>query len=152
ARAPYRSAASSTATKTVYVVNTAPTLTISGPAAVDEGVYTLTLSSADPGDYTIRRWEISWGDGVVQSYLGNPSAVTHVYDGDGRYLIIARATDEDGTFSANSLDVAVANLDPTITRFALLTANPTENGGVVLQVTATDPAGRLDPLTFAWDF
>lgn len=40
--------------------------------------------------------------------FGNPTSVTHVYAvGGNTYTIFATATDEDGTFSANNLAVAV---------------------------------------------
>ena len=46
----------------VAVHNVAPTLGISGAASVNEGsVYTLSLTSSDPGADTISWWTISWG-------------------------------------------------------------------------------------------
>ena len=87
------------------MLNVAPSLTISGNATVDEGaVYTLNLASSDPGADTITEWEISWGDGNVETVTGNPASVTHTYaDGDNNYTISATATDEDGTTAANSI-------------------------------------------------
>ncbi len=103
-------------TVAVDVINVAPTLTISGAAEVDEGsVYTLNLSSSDPGADTITSWTINWGDGS-ETITGNATSVTHVYaDGPDNYVITATATDEDGTFHSNSLAVSVDNVDPTIT-------------------------------------
>ena len=58
----------------VSVLNVAPSLTISGNATVDEGsVYTLNLASSDPGADTITEWEITWGDGNVETVTGNPA-------------------------------------------------------------------------------
>ena len=58
----------------VTVNNVAPTLVISGAADVDEGsVYTLSLSSSDPGADTISQWTIDWGDGAPQVVSGNPA-------------------------------------------------------------------------------
>src|SRR5699024_6406459 len=46
----------------LVVNNVAPTLSISGNAAVSEGAtYTLTLSSTDPGADAISSWTITWG-------------------------------------------------------------------------------------------
>ena len=86
-------------TTIISVNNVAPTLTISGAANVNEGaIYTLNLSSSDPGTDTITSWTINWGDGT-QVVTGNPSSVTHTYaDGPNSYTISATATDEDGTF------------------------------------------------------
>ncbi len=101
-------------TVNVVVHNVAPALAISGAASVDEGaVYTLNLSSSDPGDDTITSWTIDWGDSS-EVVSGNPASVTHTYaDGAATYTISATATDEDGTFSSNSLVVTVENVAPT---------------------------------------
>src|SRR4029077_8222385 len=96
--------------------NVDPTLTISGAADVNEGaLYTLNLSSSDPGTDTITQWTINWGDSI-QVVAGNPASVTHTYaDGDANYVISATATDEDGTFVAgNTVAVTVHNVAPTL--------------------------------------
>src|SRR5262249_44400253 len=88
---------------TLTVNNVAPTLTLSGASAVNEGsTYTLGLASSDPGADTISSWTITWGDGSdPQTVTGNPSSATHVYaDGPNNYTISATATDEDGTYAA----------------------------------------------------
>src|SRR6185436_9149828 len=73
-------------TVSVTVNNVAPTLTISGASTVDEGaLYTLNLSSFDPGADTITSWTINWGDGS-EVVSGNPSSATHTYaDGPNSY-------------------------------------------------------------------
>ena len=104
------------ATQTLTVLNTPPTLTISGPAQINEGsVYTLNLSSSDPGNDTITQWTIDWGDGTVETTPGNPSSVIHVYaDGTRNHTIRASATDEDGTWDAPPVGSnAMVSLDPT---------------------------------------
>jgi uncharacterized delta-60 repeat protein len=135
----------------VSVHNVAPTLAISGASAVNEAaVYTLNLSSSDPGADTITSWTINWGDGT-QVVTGNPAGVTHTYaDGTVNYTISATATDEDGTFAAgNTVAVTVNNVAPT--------ANPGgpyatfDDTPITLHGSGTDPAGANDPLTFAWD-
>jgi len=84
---------------TIEIFNAAPSLVIRGAASVQEGaVYTLGLSATDPGADTISSWSIDWGDGTVETVLGNPASVTHTYaDGANSYTIRASATDEDGT-------------------------------------------------------
>ena len=105
-----------TITFSLAINNVDPTLTISGASNVDEGsTYTLNLSSSDPGDDTITQWDIDWGDGSpIETVVGDPSSATHVYaDGDNTYMISATATDEDGTFSSNTISVNVDNVEPT---------------------------------------
>jgi uncharacterized delta-60 repeat protein len=134
----------------VTVDNVAPTLVISGTASTDEGaVYTLTLSSSDPGADTIASWTIDWGDSV-EVVAGNPGSVTHTFaDGTVSYAVSATATDEDGTFSSNSITVAVNNVDPTADTGGPYTVD--EGGTITLLGSGTDPAGAADPLTFEWD-
>src|SRR5207249_3107224 len=105
-------------TVAVTVNNVTPTLTLSGPASVNEGaVYTLSLSSYDPGADTVSGWTITWGDGVTQAVAGNPGSVVHVYaDGPNDFTIRATAADEDGTYNAgNALSVHVNNVAPALT-------------------------------------
>jgi hypothetical protein len=91
----------------VHVANTPPTLVISGPGNIFDGVtYTLDLLATDPGADTISGWTITWGDGVVQPIVGNPSSVQHQFQpGTTSTTISATASDEDGTYSSNSLIV-----------------------------------------------
>jgi len=134
----------------VAVANVAPVLAISGAADVDEGSsYTLNLSSSDPGVDTISSWTINWGDSV-QTVSGSPASVTHTYaDGPSVFAISATATDEDGTFSANSISVTVNNVAPTVnTGGPYLTFDDTP---ITLNGSATDPAGVADSLAFEWD-
>ncbi|MEJ5223874.1 MAG: PKD domain-containing protein [Anaerolineales bacterium] len=129
-----------TATVTITVNNVAPTLTISGADTVNEGgVYTLNLSASDPGADTISGWTINWGHGAPQNVTGNPSSVTHTYpDGPASYTITATATDEDGTYSANSQSVTVNNVAPTVT---VTNATVTVNEGQ----TAVNSGTYADP-------
>jgi uncharacterized delta-60 repeat protein len=60
-----------------------PTVTVLGPASVDEGAnYRLNLSATNlPA--AVQSWSINWGDGNTQSVAGNPAFVDHVYDDGG---------------------------------------------------------------------
>jgi hypothetical protein len=94
--------------KNFVVRNIAPTLTISGESTVQpHSVYTLDLSSVDPGADTITSWTINWGDGTESLVEGNPSQFSHVYNSAGNFTITATATDEDGTWNANAVNVLV---------------------------------------------
>src|SRR5205085_2117842 len=132
----------------IAVRNVAPTVTIGGAASVNEGAtYTLSLSATgDPGQDTISKWVIKWGDGsATQTVSGNPSSAAHTYaDGPNGYTVSATATDEDGTYSSNTKAVTVNNVAPTI-----LTATNLSGGeGKALSFSGTfsDP-GVLDTHT-----
>ena len=56
------------------------------PARNEGQLYTLNLSSNDPGTDTITSWTINWGDGV-QIVSGNPASVTHTYADNGNFTI-----------------------------------------------------------------
>ena len=101
----------------VTVNNVAPILTITGNESINEGSeHSITLSATDPGDDTITKWEVTWGDGqtsigtkpvkgddwgngIIDNGDGTWTA-THTYVDNGDYTITATATDEDGTWDA----------------------------------------------------
>ncbi|SIO62603.1 Cadherin domain-containing protein [Singulisphaera sp. GP187] len=104
----------------IYTVdNVLPTISLSGNATVDEGsAYTLHLGSVtDPGQDTITCYRIDWGDGVIDSFTGNPAdtTATHTYtDGPSTQTYTVTVTDEDGLdILAGSLSVTVNNVAPT---------------------------------------
>jgi hypothetical protein len=126
-----------------YSITVPPTLTISGPASVNEqATYTLNLSGTDGSPNTISNWTISWGDGDVQTVDGNPASATHVYAaGPNHYTISATATDNVGTYpAANSVAVAVYSVTPpTASASSLPTYETTDKFSV--NFTATDNSG-----------
>ena len=138
-----------TDTKTIAVTNVAPTLTLAGAAAVNEGsAYTLNLSSSDPGADTISSWAVTWGDGTTQTVTGNPSSVTHTYADNGAYTISASAADEDGTYAAgNTVAVTVNNVAPTLTLSGAAAVN--EAATYTLNLSAERPGDRRHQLTGA---
>ncbi|MDP9174151.1 MAG: hypothetical protein M3O30_09840, partial [Planctomycetota bacterium] len=104
-------------TVAVSVAHVPPTLTLSGPASVNEGSpYTLNLSASDP-NHTLSSWVINWGDGSIQNVAGNPSAATHVFSpGPGAETISATATDDVGTYTVgNTIALNVLHVPPTLT-------------------------------------
>ncbi len=122
---------------TVNVAHVAPTLSISGTTSINEGsTYTLALSATDPG-HTVSAWSINWGDGDIQSVIGSPSSVTHVFTtGSRNYTISATATDNVSTYSAApTLTVNVAN--PTTTSLAITPADAAAGQTVTLAATVT---------------
>ncbi|HEX6960779.1 MAG TPA: PKD domain-containing protein, partial [Lacipirellula sp.] len=126
-------------TLVVAIANVAPTVAVSGNAAVNEGAaYTLNLSATDPGADTVFEWLINWGDGTVETIAGNPASTTHAYaDGDNVYSISATAQDEDGQYTAAAIGVAVENVAPTL----VISGNSTVNEAAAysLNLAASDP-------------
>ncbi|MCB1967273.1 MAG: tandem-95 repeat protein, partial [Candidatus Accumulibacter sp.] len=107
-RASDAAGAFSTVTFDVSVRNVAPTLLLSGAASVVQGQpYTLDIFASDPGQDSISGWRINWGDGNIEDITGNPASVTHAFAASGPMSITAMATDEDASYSANTLQVQV---------------------------------------------
>ena len=115
-----------TETFTINVTNVAPTVAITGAAdAVQGQAYQIALSASDPGDDTIAQWEINWGDGQSSVLPGTATSASHVYAlGGAAYGVSAQASDEDGTFDSNTIEVAVAHdslrvtsIEETVTGF-----------------------------------
>jgi hypothetical protein len=100
-------------TAPLIVTNVAPTIQVTGSAsgAVAEP-YSLALSATDPGRDTISTWTIDWGDGTLDHLGAAQSPPPHGFRVPGTYLIYVSATDEDGTFPASPLTVAVAPAPP----------------------------------------
>ena len=147
-----------TATHVVNVTNQAPTAPLSGEFFVNEGSnYTLTIGPVfDQGVDQIQSYRIDWGDGTSDSFsLAQWAAAggrfNHVFAdgvvGAGPRNVVAYATDEDGTFALGSKAVAVVNLNPTL-QVTPGPANVNEGGSYTLTLSATDPGGANDPLTY----
>ncbi|WP_348681074.1 beta strand repeat-containing protein [Alteromonas mediterranea] len=113
----------------VTVNNVAPVSSISGPIEVNEGteaIYTFG-DILDPGDDTVANAVIEWGDGTTTAYTG-AGDYSHTYaDGDSSPVISLIVTDEDGTYTAASLGVAVNDVAPSIT---VSGASETDEGSV----------------------
>ena len=100
----------------VAVANVPPTLSVSGPATINEGsTYTATFGHSDPGDDAVSQWLIDWGDGRTSAFAGSVNSATHTYADNGVYTIALRATDEDGTWGPVTRSVNVLNVAPTLT-------------------------------------
>jgi hypothetical protein len=82
-----------------------PVVHIGGGSLFDPGVdYTLQLSASDAGSLTVHQWTINWGDGTVQTVLGNPRTVQHTFPVVERtFTISATATDNTGTYATNTV-------------------------------------------------
>ncbi|MCU0963231.1 MAG: PKD domain-containing protein, partial [Pirellulaceae bacterium] len=84
----------------VTIAPAPPNVVLVGNSSVLVGdTYRLDLvPDHDHGDDTISQWEIQWGDGDVETMLGESGYVTHVYQMGGMAQIIVTATDEDGSY------------------------------------------------------
>ncbi len=147
------------------VANVEPVLSTTGSGTVaDGGTYTLNLGVVDPGDDTITGWTINWGDGTIETVVGNPSSVTHPYSGAGRtYDILVSATDDDGTYLQNELLVpsydgdAVFRYAPTSGAFVDSFAGPDDpiqtlvgpDGLLYVSGDVSNDVRRYDPQTGA---
>ena len=112
----------------VSVDNVAPTVVISGDAVVVEGdLYTLNLDPVDdPGDDTIQRYIVDWGDGRSNSF--NTSSLlqaTHTYtSGPSNPTITVDLVNEDGTHAAASLSLPeIQDVSPVVALSGALSVN-----------------------------
>ena len=136
-------------TQSVTVSHVPPTLAIAGPGSIaEQSSYILSLSATDPG-HTISSWAITWGDGHIQTVNGNPSSVSHTYAlGPNSYTISATATDDVGTYSANTQAITVNHVPPT-----LMIAGPgsiAEQSSYSLSLSATDPGHTISSWAITW--
>ncbi|NQY18760.1 MAG: hypothetical protein HRT39_15490, partial [Alteromonas sp.] len=118
-----------TETFDVTVNNVAPVSSISGPVEVNEGSEaTYTFSDIlDPGNDTVTNAVIEWGDGTTTVYTGAGDYSHTFADGDSAPVISLIVTDEDGTYTAATLGVAVNDVAPSIT---VSGASETDEGSV----------------------
>ena len=69
--------------------------------------------------------------------------MTHTFaDGDATYSISATATDDDGTYSSNTLSVMVTDVDPTLAISGA--SNVNEGDTYTLNLSSSDPGDGHD--------
>ena len=139
-----------TVTRTLTVGNLDPTVTIAGPAAGAEGeplVYTATgtdpAGDADPLTFA---WTAADAAGVVVA-TGTGASFTFTPPDDGDYAVSVTADDGDGGTAADSVALAVANVDPVADLFVV--AGPREEGGAI-ELVGGGADVAADPLAAAW--
>jgi hypothetical protein len=146
-------------TKTLDVdeANVAPTVVLSGADSADEGqtkAYTYTVS--DPGDDPNPTITESCGSNATKTDTAAGFDCTFI-DGLGSSEVKVTADDGDQTNNVGSdkIDVAVANVPPTLSALTLTGANATACSGgnsVGLSFTFSDPAGTNDTYTGSIDW
>lgn len=94
-----------TTSATVTVDDVGPTISVNGTgSATTASAYTLSIVANDPGDDTISEWVINWGDGHIQTVVGDPGTVTHIYNVAGlTHNVSVAALNEDGNWSSTSI-------------------------------------------------
>ncbi len=136
----------------VTVNNVPPTITLSGnPTSLEGDAYELTLGAVtDPGNDTVTLYTVTWGDGIVESFM-SPGLKSHGYaDGPANRTIRVDLVDEDGThLNAGSWFVEVDNVAPSIDSFSVPSIAD-EGDTVTVTASASDPAGVNDLFSYAW--
>ena len=103
--------------------------------------------AADPLTY---KWDFN-GDTVIDAVRANPTFDASTIDGNAssNYTVKLYVTDDEGNVSTATTTITVANVAPTANAGGPYST--IDDTAITLTGTATDPAGALDPLTYAWD-
>jgi PKD repeat protein len=142
----------------VTVNNLAPVVTApanqSGSEATAASFGIGTFSDA-PGDGGTLGWlvNVDWGDDSTDdSYrvtTGDLGSRSHTYADNGSYTVTVSVTDKDGDSGTASFTITIANLNPIID--AVTASEINEGSSSTISVTAHDPAGAADTLSYALD-
>ena len=142
---------SNTATTTWTSTNRAPTASANGPYSVPEGGSVgLTGSGSDPdGDPLTYSWDLD-NNGSFETAGQSPTFSAAGRDGPGSQTVVLKVCDNKGACATSSATVTITNVAPTIV--AVSNNGPVdEPASATISVTATDPAGALDPLAYSFD-
>ncbi|HRO56561.1 MAG TPA: PKD domain-containing protein, partial [Nitrosomonas europaea] len=128
-------------------------------AVIDEGsVFTRTITFSDGEDAGADGWtySVNWGDGsTIETGSiaagANSFDISHFFaDGDVGHDVSVTVTDVAGDSDTQQFRLNVNNVAPTL---SIAGADDINEGGIyVLAITATDPAGAADPLTYSIDW
>lgn len=144
--------APATVSITVNPVNDPPVADAGGPYSVVEGgTVTLTGSGSDvDGDPLTYAWDLD-GDGIFKTSGQNAVLSSSVLDGPSSKSVVLRVTDNHGETSSSVATINILNADPTIS--GVSSNGPVNEGSsVTVTVSASDPAGANDPLSYEFDF
>ena len=142
-------------TSLVKVDNVAPTVNITAPVTDPStgsgqrinqgGTLSFGVSYTDPGILDTHTITWNFGDGTAPvTGVTNPS---HLFTTAGTNNVSVTITDNDGASTTQSMQIAVANVAPTINSIDI----PTNiNEGQLVQLTATATDAGNDALTYNW--
>ncbi|HXE89903.1 MAG TPA: PKD domain-containing protein [Terriglobales bacterium] len=149
---------SATDSTTVQVNNAAPVVTAPADQTADEATSkSFSLGSFSDAGVNDGPWDVSvdWGDGSTDTTFsvasqGSLGSQSHTYADNGLYTVTVTVEDKDGDSGNTTFQVDVANLPPEITNVS--NNGPVNEGSPVdITVTASDPAGAADPLSYSFD-
>jgi Ca2+-binding RTX toxin-like protein len=137
----------------VYDVDFGLEVTLDVSSPINEGDTASVLLTDDP---LISEWTINWGDGTIETILGNPGEASHEYaddkdfNGDDTEFIITAAAKVSGTykFAGSNTSVTVKDVEMT----AEISADPSVNQGVDfdIELTADDPGDDVFQWIIDW--
>ncbi|MEX2140630.1 MAG: PKD domain-containing protein [Pirellulales bacterium] len=137
----------------VTVNNVAPTANAGADQIVDEGQsVSLAGSFTDPGwaDTHTQAWSVLASNGQAIK-VGSAASFAFTPKDDGTYTVTYTVTDDDGGSHSDTMVVTVNNVAPTVD--AVSNNGPiNESSPVTVTVSASDPGGANDPLTYEFDF
>jgi PKD repeat protein len=136
-----------TDTTTVSVSNVAPIVSIDETMFANEAEEISFLASASDPGHDVLLYEWDFGDGSVR--VLDTLSPKHTYLDNGDYTVRLRVRDNDDGLTEASMIVHVMNLPPIVDAGPDRVTN--EGDLVAFSGSATDPAGNLDKLTYAWD-
>jgi len=136
--------------RTTVTVNTTTSIstgTVSPATPVVGQPMTIPLTYSTPpttgqAPSPIVRLSVDWGDGITQSYGGQPAAISHTYSRSGSFVIIITGIDVVGDTTTTSTSVTV-NARPGIP--VTISASPTQpsvNQVVTFTIGATPTTGN----------
>lgn len=147
----------------VTVNNVPPSVAATGDSIDEGGTASVSALFTDPGILDTHTASIDWGDGTTAQPVsvnqgagfGNLAA-THDYGDNGIYLVTVTVTDDDGGSGADTVNVVVANLAPSLTlEIGDAVAFPGGNyfvsqAGQSVQHDASATDAGSDDLVFTW--
>ena len=137
---------STTQSASILINNVPPVITSAVvPASGDEGASVSVSSAAIDLDPLTYVW--AWGDTTTST----GASASHTYADDGTYTVTLTVTDTAALSASTTRSITIANVSPTIGTYTVPSTSD-EGASVAVSSGATDPAGGLDPLTYAWSW
>ncbi|MBX7105225.1 MAG: beta-propeller fold lactonase family protein [Gemmataceae bacterium] len=126
---------------TLTVRNARPSVSLTGSGAgIGSSVTVNLVNPGDPGDDTISRYWILWGDGQIEEFGSSMTSATHNYATPGTYKVAVAAQDEDGIWGENGVYTLDGMSQPTrfyrltsaATSFTIARAEAVAQGGILV--------------------